>query len=229
MLTRSRAGRWPIAALAAGIVLAAGAAAGYGATRPPDHDYGAVPLARASATHPSRPAPGGPASSSGAPAPHGSRASDRTGIAATAVPVRLRIAALGVDAPVVPVGVAADGSLGIPARPSVIGWWAGGSWPGRPAGATVLVGHVDSAASGPGALFRLQAIRPGAVVTVTAGGRTWRYDVRAVRAYAKATLPSAAIFGQQVTPRLVIVTCGGPFDAATGHYLDNIMAWAVPA
>lgn len=102
---------------------------------------------------------------------------------------------------------------------------ADGGSPGQRSGATVLVGHVDSAASGPGALFRLQDIRPG----TAAGGRAWHYIVRAVRAYAKAALPSAAAFGQQVTPRLVIITCGGPFDAATGHYLDNIVAWAAPA
>ena len=65
-------------------------------------------------------------------------------------------------------------------------------------------------------------------MTLTAGGRAWHYVVRAVRAYAKAALPSTAVFGQRVTPRLVIITCGGPFDAATGHYLDNIVAWAAP-
>ena len=27
----------------------------------------------------------------------------------------------------------------------------------------------------------------------------------------------------------VIVSCGGPYDPATGHYLDNIVAYAVPA
>jgi hypothetical protein len=88
---------------------------------------------------------------------------------------------------------------------------------------------VDSAAHGPGALFRLRDIRPGAGVTLTAGGRAWHYVVRAVRAYAKAALPAATVFAQHVTPRLVIITCGGPFDPATGHYLDNIISWAVPA
>ena len=225
MLTPAWAGRWPVAALVAGIVLAAGAAAGYAATRPPDHDYGTVPVAAATATPGTAAAthPGRPAAGSGQPSGAGAA------ITAIAVPVRLRIPALGVNAPVVPVGVAADGSLGIPVQPSVVGWWAGGSSPGRSTGATVLAGHVDSAASGPGALFRLQAIRPGAAVTVVAGGRSWRYTVQAVRAYRKATLPAAAVFGQQVTPRLIIVTCGGPFDAATGHYLDNIVAWAAPA
>ena len=199
-------------------MLAGGAAAGWTVTRPPHHDYGTIPATRAVAAHPAssvatarRPAASGPA------------------VVTTAVPDRVTIPALGVDAPVVPVGVAADGALGIPTRPSVVGWWAGGSSPGRSGGATVLVGHVDSAATGPGALFRLEAIRPGAVVTVAAAGRTWRYVVQAVRAYPKATLPAASVFGQEVAPRLVIVTCGGPFDAATGHYLDNIVVWAVPA
>ena len=29
--------------------------------------------------------------------------------------------------------------------------------------------------------------------------------------------------------RLVLVTCGGPFDQAAGHYRDNIVVTAVPA
>jgi hypothetical protein len=28
--------------------------------------------------------------------------------------------------------------------------------------------------------------------------------------------------------RLVLVTCGGPFDEAGGHYLDNVVVTAVP-
>jgi sortase (surface protein transpeptidase) len=148
---------------------------------------------------------------------------------AVTVPVRLQIPVLGVSAAIVSVGVAADAGLGIPADPSVVGWWAGGGSPGQPSGATVLTGHIDSAVSGPGALFRLQDVRPGAMVIVTAGGHTYRYVVQAIRAYSKTRLPAATIFDQQVTPRLVIVTCGGPFDADTGHYLDNIVAYALPA
>jgi hypothetical protein len=217
MLGRPLPARWAAAAAIAGIALAGAAMAGYAATRPPGHDFGVVPAASAAA------APAGRAvQATRTPAA-------RAGITVTAVPVRLRIAAIGVSAPVVPVGVAADGTLGIPASPAVVGWWAGGSSPGRRSGATVLVGHVDSSALGPGALFRLQQLRPGATVTLIAGGRAWHYAVRAVRAYAKAGLPSAAVFGQRVTSRLVIITCGGQFDAVTGHYRDNIVVYAVPA
>jgi hypothetical protein len=30
-------------------------------------------------------------------------------------------------------------------------------------------------------------------------------------------------------PKLALVTCGGPFVSATGHYLDNVIVWATPA
>ena len=142
-------------------------------------------------------------------------------------PVRLQIPAIGVNAPVVPTGVQAGGALAIPPDPRDVGWWAAGAFPGKPAGAVILAGHIDSAVSGPGALFRLQNLRPGAAVTVTADGHAYRYRVAALRAYAKDALPAAAIFGQQVSARLVIVSCGGPFDPATGHYLENIVAYAV--
>ena len=151
------------------------------------------------------------------------------GVTVVRVPVRLLIPAIGVSAPVLPTGVQAGGSLAIPPDPSDVGWWAGGGFPGEPAGAVVLVGHIDSAVRGPGALLRLQDVRPGTAITVLASGQPYRYRVVALRAYAKASLPAAAVFGQQVTPRLVVVSCGGPFDASTGHYLDNIVAYAVPS
>jgi hypothetical protein len=150
-------------------------------------------------------------------------------VTAVKVPVRLLIPAIGVSAPVLPTGVQAGGALAIPPDPSDVGWWAGGGFPGEPTGAVVLVGHIDSAVSGPGALLRLQDARPGMTVTVTAAGHAYRYRVAALRAYAKTSLPVTAIFGQQVSARLVVISCGGPFDPATGHYLDNIVAYAVPA
>lgn len=229
--------RWPGAVLLAGLALAGGSASGYALSRPPSHDYGVVPAAgqpsAAVIAAGGRPAPGTPQAA--APPRHSAPVTARpvtarpVVVGTVRVPVRLRIPAIGVSAPVLPVGVQAGGLLAVPPDPTVIGWWAGGGFPGAPAGATVLDGHIDSAARGPGALLRLQDLRPGDGVTVVAGGRAYRYRVAALRAYPKASLPAAAIFAQRVTPRLVIVSCGGPYDQATGHYLDNIVAYAVPA
>ena len=225
-----------------GLALAGGAVSGYTLTRPPNHDYGAIPS-------PAGPSPEGPNTGAASPSPVSPSPVNSTPVSPSAsrvlpsgaervsgltvravrVPDRLEIPAIGVDAPVQPTGVQAGGALAIPPDPADVGWWAGGGFPGEATGAVVLAGHIDSATNGPGALFRLQDVRPGQAVTVVAGGHAYRYRVAALRAYAKTALPAAAIFGQQVSSRLVIVSCGGPFDSATGHYLDNIVAYAVPA
>ena len=48
-----------------------------------------------------------------------------------------------------------------------------------------------------------------------------------MRSYRKSALPDG-VFARSGPARLVLVTCGGPFDAATGHYLDVVVVTAVP-
>jgi Sortase domain len=220
--------RWPAAALIAGLALAGGSAAGYAVTRPPGHDYGTVPPAGSYAGGTASPA----VTAARPAASHGSGTAGppaaAPAVTSVRVPVRLLIPAIGVNAPVLPTGVQAGGGLAIPPDPADVGWWAGGGFPGEPAGAVILAGHIDSAVSGPGALLRLQDVRPGTTVTVVAAGQAYRYRVFALRGYAKTALPVTAVFGQQVTARLVLISCGGAFDATTGHYEENIVAYAMP-
>ena len=144
-------------------------------------------------------------------------------------PVRLRLPRLDVDARVLPVSVGVDGLLGVPDDPRQLGWWSGSARPGMPSGSVVIDGHVDSATLGLGALFRLREARPGDEVVVTnAVGKPTGYTVVARRIYAKTSLPVAEVFAAHVGPRLVILTCGGLFDKATGHYADNVVVYAVP-
>lgn len=48
-----------------------------------------------------------------------------------------------------------------------------------------------------------------------------------------ATLPkpqlSTGIFTRSGGRRLVFVTCGGPFDQRTKHYVDNVIVYAAAA
>ncbi len=142
-------------------------------------------------------------------------------------PLRLLFSALPVDAPVVPVDVAPDGSLDVPADPALVGWWRAGSRPGSATGTVVLAGHVDTDATGPGALFRLADARPGDRVVVATAGGGIGYEVQAVRRYAKARLP-ADTFATDGRPRLVLITCGGAFDRRSRGYADNVVVYAVP-
>jgi hypothetical protein len=142
--------------------------------------------------------------------------------------VRLRISALDVDVPVVPVGVdSGTGSVNVPSDVSVIGWYRFSSQPGQ-AGSAVLLGHVDSKVQGPGALFHLSDLMPGAMIVLRlADGSTARFTALARRQYEKDGLPPR-VFAQSGTPLVSLVTCGGPFDAGTGHYRDNVVVFALP-
>ena len=41
----------------------------------------------------------------------------------------------------------------------------------------------------------------------------------------KAQFPTNVVYGPIGYAGLRLVTCGGPFDSATGHYVDNIIVF----
>src|SRR5664279_4610334 len=81
-------------------------------------------------------------------------------------PVRLDLPGLGVRADVQDV-VTTDGVLGVPIDPAEVGWWTGSVPAGSATGSTVIDGHVDSARTGPGALFHLTDLAGGDPILVT--------------------------------------------------------------
>lgn len=147
---------------------------------------------------------------------------------ATVAPVRLAIPALGLTAPVVPVGVAGD-QLDVPADGSVVGWYRYGPGLDEPAGSTVLAGHVDTARGGPGAFYRLRTVGPGTSIEVSGpDGRVRRYRAVAREEYPKTAVPLDRYFALTGAARLTLVTCGGPFDDRSRHYRDNVVITAEP-
>jgi hypothetical protein len=143
-------------------------------------------------------------------------------------PVRVRLPSVGINAQVLPVGIDVDrGVLGTPNDIRRAGWWKDGRSPGATSGAVLIAGHVDSATEGAGPFFSLHKARAGDLIHLqAAGGRTFTYRVASVRSHHKDALPPS-IFSSKGAPRLVLVTCGGPFDDTTGHYRDNIVVTAV--
>ena len=43
---------------------------------------------------------------------------------------------------------------------------------------------------------------------------------------AKTAFPRAGVYGPVPDPEFRLITCGGPFDTASGHYLDNVIVFA---
>ncbi len=143
-----------------------------------------------------------------------------------ASPDRLQIPALGVSTTVVGLGLSADGSLQVPGNFSQAGWYRASPTPGA-LGPAVVVGHVDSAASGPAVFYRLADLRPGDGMTIQrADGSTAVFTVTGVREYPKDHFPTGLVYANTSDAALRLITCGGGFDAASGHYRDNIVVFA---
>ncbi len=162
-------------------------------------------------------------------ASQGSVAARRTSAVPTGSkpPRRVSVPALTVTAPVVPTGVTKAGNAEIPRDGDVVGWYEFGAAPGDRRGSAVLIGHRDTQAEGPGALFDLDELQPGARIAVDQGGRVLRYQVIALRSTEKSGLPDS-LFRRTGPHQLVLITCGGPYIADEGGYQDNLFAIAVP-
>jgi sortase (surface protein transpeptidase) len=150
--------------------------------------------------------------------------------AAEVAPARLRIPALELDATVAPVGVnARTGEFDVPPSVDRVGWYRFGPGMSAEAGSIVVAGHVDSADQGKGAFFRLSSLEPGDTMTLAGpGGADRAFAVVARERYRKTRIPLDKYFARDGAARLTLITCGGPFDAGTGHYRDNIVVTAEP-
>jgi len=157
--------------------------------------------------------PGSPMSARGAAAHLGRSA-----------PTRLQIPSVGVDSALMRLGLRADGSMQVPATGFPAGWYTGGPTPGE-LGPAVIAGHVDM--RGPGVFFRLHDVSPGDQVTLTrADGSKPVFRVTRVAQFPKDQFPTQLVYGNIDHAGLRLITCGGSFNAASGHYEDNLVVFA---
>ncbi|KQO47691.1 MULTISPECIES: class F sortase [unclassified Frigoribacterium] len=143
------------------------------------------------------------------------------------VPAAVSVPAIGLDAPLIDLGIADDGTMEVPVDADDVGWFTGGGKPGG-RGPTVIAAHVDSA-SGPAVFARLDELVVGDRVDVTTvDGGVVSYAVTEVVDVPKAEFPTARVFGAQPTDQLRLITCGGVFDRGSGHYDQNRIVFAEP-
>lgn len=146
---------------------------------------------------------------------------------ARSAPVKIRIPRIGVNAPVMKLGRDADGTVQVPplAEHNLTGWYRYGPSPGQ-RGPAVILGHVDST-TGISVFYYLRNLHAGDTVSVTlADGKVAAFAVDGLQRVAKDAFPTASVYGKAGYPSLRLITCGGPFDQATGHYTDNVIVYA---
>ncbi|MBY8344970.1 MULTISPECIES: class F sortase [Streptomyces] len=170
---------------------------------------------------PSASAPSTSASSSSAPPSAGS-----VPAVGRSVPVGLRIPAIGVDTPVMKLGLAADGTVQVPpiTAHDEAGWYEHSPTPGQ-MGPSVILGHVTVGAYGDGVFRHLEELHRGEkIVARLENGTAAEFSVTGVRTVAKDHFPTHDVYGNVDRPELRLITCGG---ALTGDgYRDNVIVFA---
>ncbi|MEZ0093169.1 class F sortase [Streptacidiphilus sp. EB129] len=142
------------------------------------------------------------------------------------VPQRIRIPAIGVDAPLAGLGLDARHHL-IPPPPEqrdLAGWYRAGPAPGS-AGASIIAGHVDNA-HGPAVFYGLGSLQPGGTVDVLRSDhRTATFVIDRVAVYPRTAFPDRLVYGPTRRAELRLITCGGGYSTATG-YQGNVVVFA---
>ncbi|MBA2445332.1 MAG: class F sortase [Nocardioidaceae bacterium] len=128
-----------------------------------------------------------------------------------------------------PVSTSPESELDIPTNTNQAGWWDGSSQLGEPYGSTVMAGHVDSFEHGLGKFAQLLDAQPGDIFTVETTALSQRFEVTRAELVPKSSLSADSdLYDVQGDRRLVLITCGGAYDAERGGYRDNMIVIAEP-
>jgi sortase (surface protein transpeptidase) len=141
------------------------------------------------------------------------------------VPVRVDVPSVGIDTTLLRLGLNADGTLQVPWKPLLAGWYKGSPTPGE-LGPAIIAGHVDSWATGPAVFYRLGQVVVGARVTVErADSSVAVFKVTAVTAYPKASFPTHVVYGDVDRAELRLITCAH-WNSTTQEYDDDVVVFA---
>ncbi|MFF3844696.1 class F sortase [Streptomyces sp. NPDC002328] len=146
-----------------------------------------------------------------------------------ALPRRVDIPELGVQAPVVARGLDARGAIDPPPydQAGVVGWFAAGVRPGA-AGAALMVGHVDTETR-PAVFYKLSTLEAGGTIRIARDdGEIAEFTVDDVAVVPRERFDARQAYGVREPGRaeLRLITCGGTFDRATRSYTANVIVSA---
>jgi hypothetical protein len=142
-------------------------------------------------------------------------------------PKRLTIRSIKVEAPILQVGLAKDGSVDVPPvkRHNEAGWFGQGPTPGQ-FGPALIVGHADTS-SGPSVFVNLGKLKPGQKIEVLRQDDSVAvFQINSVERFSKEKLPVKRVYGDYSRPSLRLMTCGGKWLGGRQGYRDNVVVFA---
>ena len=147
----------------------------------------------------------------------------RTGVG---LPVHLRIPALGVNAPVVYVGLGLDDSMDMPKDPNDAAWFNLGPRPGEN-GSAVIAGHYGWKNDIPAIFDDLSRLKKGNEIYVEDdNGTTITFIVREIRNFTS-NADAKDVFGQgDGKAHLNLITCEGVWNDTDKSYPKRLVVFA---
>jgi len=139
-------------------------------------------------------------------------------------PTRLMLPSLGVEAPIVEVLTAQDGTMGSPTNATDIGWYPGVK-PGN--GNALFDSHHDWNGA-EGSFYRLEEMKPGDQVVIF-GSRPDEKRVYIVMwtKQVNGGIDATDLLGPHAGKQeATLITCGGAFNTFTRHHVDRIVVRA---
>lgn len=146
-------------------------------------------------------------------------------------PVEMQVDSIELDAPI-EMGDIVDGAMADPSGPWVVAWYEPLGLVGE-GNNVVMSGHVDywntgpNGSAGPAVFWDIPDLAPGDVIRLIGeDGQEVDYAVEWTELYhvADELTPEVIqndIVGNTGQESLTLITCGGPFDPATGEYLER--------
>jgi LPXTG-site transpeptidase (sortase) family protein len=140
------------------------------------------------------------------------------------IPNRLQIPSIGLDVPVVEVGVLENGQMGVPKNYHQAGVFVPWTKPGE-IGSSVIAGHLDHK-TGPAVFFNLKRLTPSdSVVVLDAKGNKREFVVSSIERFKTEEAPLERIFQSDDGAHLNLVTCTGKFNRKTRQHPKRLVVF----
>jgi sortase (surface protein transpeptidase) len=141
----------------------------------------------------------------------------------------LLIPAIGVNAPIEPVGLLSNGALNVPQKNpwTGVGWYKDGPIPGQ-LGSAIIDGHLDRPRGAPAVFWNLNQLHRGDVVTIVdAQGQALHFRVLHLQAYQPDKAPLDKIYGDISGRYLNLITCAGSWIPSQHQTTERLVVFSI--
>lgn len=142
------------------------------------------------------------------------------------MPVRIKIPAINIDAPIDQVGLAPDGTMDVPSGPANAAWFNLGPHPGE-IGSAVIDGHAGWKNGTPAVFDYLYKLHIGDKIYIEdEKGITTTFVVRKKETYKEGQDASAVFGSDDEGAHLNLITCSGVWNKIEKNHSDRLVVFA---